>query len=112
MTKLNNDKCLLELVMIHERLMLLAETVKKLMAEIEGEEPNELPPPEKFLTDYEVAELVGRSRSTLQKDRHLGRSIPFIRIGKLIRYRQSDVDAWLAARPTLNAVKRHDRNHF
>jgi excisionase family DNA binding protein len=110
MTKSGNDKYLLQLVMLHERLMLLAEMVKKLMAEIEGEEPNELT--EKFLTDQEVGELIGRSRSTLQKDRHLGHSIPFIRIGKLIRYRQSDVDAWLAARPTQNAVKRHDRNHF
>ena len=48
---------------------------------------------EKLLTDREVSVLLGRARSTLQKDRVAGRGIPFVRIGAQIRYRPSDVRA-------------------
>jgi hypothetical protein len=35
----------------------------------------------------------------LQKDRVIGTGIPFVRVGRLVRYRQSDVAAFLAALP-------------
>jgi hypothetical protein len=50
-----------------------------------------------LLTERDVEKLTGRARSTLQKDRCAGGGIPFIRFGRLIRYRQSDVSAFLAA---------------
>jgi predicted DNA-binding transcriptional regulator AlpA len=56
--------------------------------------------PEKLLSDRDLSRLTGRSRSALQKDRLAGTSIPFIRIGRLVRYRLSDVEAWLNARPS------------
>jgi predicted DNA-binding transcriptional regulator AlpA len=53
-----------------------------------------------LLSDRDVARITGRARSTLQKDRVGGSGIPFVRIGALVRYRESDVAAWLAALPT------------
>ena len=57
-------------------------------------------PTDRLLNDHEVADITGRARSTLQKDRLFGTGIPFVRIGRLVRYRQSDVDAFLAALPS------------
>jgi hypothetical protein len=53
-----------------------------------------------LLSDRDVQRITGRARSTLQKDRVVGVGIPFVRLGKLIRYRQSDVEAYLEALPT------------
>jgi predicted DNA-binding transcriptional regulator AlpA len=59
-----------------------------------------------LLTDADVARLTGRARKTLQKDRLRGGddSIPFIRLGRLVRYRQSDVAEFIARRPTLRST--------
>lgn len=53
-----------------------------------------------LLDDYAVAKITGRARSTLQKDRVVGIGIPWVRVGRLVRYRESDVAAWLTALPT------------
>lgn len=45
-------------------------------------------------------ELAARHKVSLQKlrnDRWLGRGVPFIKIGRLVRYRMSDVLAYEAA---------------
>jgi len=55
--------------------------------------------PEQLLSDRDVEKLTGRARSTLQKDRVSGNGIPFIRLGRLVRYRPSDVTAYLDALP-------------
>jgi predicted DNA-binding transcriptional regulator AlpA len=60
--------------------------------------------PEALLTDREVAGITRRKRSTLQKDRMRGDGIPFIRLGRLVRYRASAVDAWIASRPTFHST--------
>ena len=53
----------------------------------------------KLLTTTEVAELTGLSPETLAQWRWLKKELPFIRLGtKCVRYRQSDVDAWLTKR--------------
>ena len=55
---------------------------------------------EPLLSDKDVERITGRARSTLQKDRLVGRGIRFVRIGRLVRYRQSDVATYLDALPT------------
>ena len=50
--------------------------------------------------DSGVPVALTRSRSSLQKDRLKGGGVPFIRIGRLVRYRAADVEAWLAKLPT------------
>jgi predicted DNA-binding transcriptional regulator AlpA len=52
-----------------------------------------------LLSDRDVEKITGRARSTLQKDRVTGGGIPFVRIGRLVRYRQSDVNTFLDALP-------------
>jgi predicted DNA-binding transcriptional regulator AlpA len=52
-----------------------------------------------LLSDRDVQEITGRARSTLQKDRVIGSGITFIRIGRLVRYRQSDVRAYIESLP-------------
>jgi hypothetical protein len=57
-----------------------------------------------LLTDRDVERITRRARKTLQKDRLRGGGIPFIRLGRLVRYRQTDVAAWIAARPSLRST--------
>jgi predicted DNA-binding transcriptional regulator AlpA len=41
--------------------------------------------------------LAGVSRSTLQSWRYAGRGPRFIKLGRLVRYRNADIDSYLAA---------------
>jgi predicted DNA-binding transcriptional regulator AlpA len=59
---------------------------------------------EALLSDRDLARLTGRSRSSWQKARLTGGGPPFVRLGRLVRYRSSDFEAWLAARPRLRST--------
>jgi hypothetical protein len=62
-----------------------------------------------LLSDRDVEKATGRARSTLQKDRVAGIGIPFIRFGRLVRYRQSDVSAYLGSLPTCRSTSEADQ---
>ncbi|REC97290.1 AlpA family transcriptional regulator [Microbacterium sp. AG157] len=49
----------------------------------------------RLLTPTEVAEWLGRSVPALSQLRYRGTGPRFIHAGGRVRYRQSDVDAWL-----------------
>lgn len=51
----------------------------------------------KLLTESEVAETYGVTKPCLRRWRHEGRGLPFVRIGRLIRYRSGDVEAFVNA---------------
>ena len=53
---------------------------------------------ENLLSENEIAQIFGRAVPTLQKDRLCGTGPPFIKIGRLVRYRPSAVQAWLDER--------------
>ena len=55
-------------------------------------------------SDRDLERLGIRARSTAQKDRVAGRGIPFIRIGRLVRYRPEDVENYLNSLPTLRST--------
>jgi hypothetical protein len=57
-----------------------------------------------LLSDRDVEKVTGRARSTLQKDRVAGTGIPFVRLGRLVRYRATDVQAYLAALPICHST--------
>jgi hypothetical protein len=59
---------------------------------------------EHLLDDLAVSQITGRARSTLQKDRVRGGGIPFVHVGRLVRYRPADVAAWLAALPACDST--------
>jgi excisionase family DNA binding protein len=63
---------------------------------------------DRLLTDTDVAAIIGRAKSTLEKDRVAGRGIPFVRIGRQVRYRAADVDAYLARLPTCRSTSEAD----
>ena len=54
-------------------------------------------PADDVLKDREAAEYTGCSVSTLAKRRMTGDGPRFIKIGRSIRYRRGDLDAWLAS---------------
>jgi predicted DNA-binding transcriptional regulator AlpA len=51
-----------------------------------------------LLTVAQVSEITGRSISTLEKDRWAGGGPPYVKMGRPVRYRPSDVQAYLAER--------------
>jgi hypothetical protein len=61
-----------------------------------------------LLSEIDVARITGRARSTLQKDRVSGAGIPFVRIGRLVRYRPADVAAYLDALPRCRSTAEAD----
>ena len=50
--------------------------------------------PNALLTEVEVATRQARSVRTLQNQRVLGGGIPFIKLGRAVRYRLGDVETW------------------
>jgi len=42
-----------------------------------------------------VAAIRDCSLATLERDRWIGSGIPFIKMGRLVRYRKADIRAWL-----------------
>jgi predicted DNA-binding transcriptional regulator AlpA len=63
---------------------------------------------DQLLSDRDVEKITGRAQSTLQKDRVAGKGIPFVRMGRLVRYRQSDVNAYLASLVTYRSTSEAD----
>lgn len=47
-----------------------------------------------LLDEHAVAERQGRSVKTLRNQRVAGDGIPYLKLGRLVRYRLSDVVAW------------------
>lgn len=50
-----------------------------------------------FLTQEQLAHLLGRSPRTLERDRAVGCSIPFTKVGRKVFYAREDVLSHLAA---------------
>jgi len=57
-----------------------------------------------LVDEARLAQRLGISRSTVQSWRYSGRGPRYIKIGRLIRYRNADVDAFLAANTRGNAA--------
>jgi predicted DNA-binding transcriptional regulator AlpA len=59
---------------------------------------NENVPSTQLLDEKQLCVEFGIASITATKWRARAEGPPFIKIGRLVRYRRSDVDAWLAAR--------------
>lgn len=42
-----------------------------------------------------VAAILDCSLATIERDRWIGNGIPFVKIGRLVRYRKTDICTWL-----------------
>jgi excisionase family DNA binding protein len=61
---------------------------------------------EKYLTPSEAASYLRTSKSTLAKRRMQGSGPPFVRIGRAVRYRLSDLDTWMDGSASLLSRRR------
>lgn len=60
-----------------------------------------------LLTTEQAAEILGIEPTTLTTWRSTGRyAIPFVRVGRAVRYRRADLDAWLRSR-TVNGSEQN-----
>lgn len=51
-----------------------------------------------LLSESQVSDLLGISLSKLRQDRHFHRGIPYVKIGRSVRYAEADVQAFVEAR--------------
>ena len=57
------------------------------------------------LTTEQAADYLQVSKQKLEIDRHHGRGVVFTKIGRLIRYRKSDIDSYLAGNVRHNTIE-------
>lgn len=58
-----------------------------------------------LLTRADAAEFLGVKKSTLDCWGYTGRyGLPFIRVGKLVKYRRADLERWLESRTHTSAT--------
>ncbi|MCI0626794.1 MAG: helix-turn-helix domain-containing protein [Acidobacteria bacterium] len=50
----------------------------------------------KLLTETEVSQKLDVTKPCLRRWRHEGRGLPFVRVGRLVRYRFEDIEAFIA----------------
>lgn len=50
-----------------------------------------------YLDEKEVSRITRRALPTLRNDRHLGRGIPYLKIGRSVRYSLADVITFMEA---------------
>jgi Helix-turn-helix domain len=48
-----------------------------------------------LLTQADLADLFGISQRKLERDRHIGAGIPFVKVGRRVLYRREDILAFL-----------------
>ena len=90
---------------LEQALVTVARRLERMIrSAIREELANAQPPPPRrdatWMTEAAVAESLGISKATLYSWRARGAGPRFTKIGRLVRYRSSDVEAWLAAQRT------------
>ena len=50
---------------------------------------------QQLLTEKEVQKVFGLNTRTLQRERNLGMGIPYVKIGKRVRYKRSDIEKYI-----------------
>jgi predicted DNA-binding transcriptional regulator AlpA len=63
---------------------------------------------DKLLTQKEVKEITGLADSTLEQWRLKGKGPKFIKLGRLVRYRLSDIDAYISGLQGFNSTTEAD----
>ncbi len=52
----------------------------------------------RYVDEKQVSHITGRALPTLRNDRHRGRGIPYVKIGRSVRYSFDDVISFMEAR--------------
>jgi hypothetical protein len=53
-----------------------------------------------LMDEQQAGDYLGKPPGTLRQWRYLGQGPPFVHIGRSVRYRKVDIDAWLEANVT------------
>lgn len=61
----------------------------------------------RFLTTKEASEYLGLQPVTLECWRSRGGGPPFVKMGRAVRYRSEDLDAWVDSRMRFNTHAHH-----
>ncbi len=56
--------------------------------------------------EYDIARITRRSVASVRRDRLWKKGCPYIKIGASVRYRPSDVEAWLTSLPRCSSQER------
>ena len=54
--------------------------------------------PKEYLNEIEVSQLIGRALSTLRNERFHRKGIPYVKVGRSVRYNQADVISFMESR--------------
>lgn len=52
----------------------------------------------RYLNEKQVSEMIGRALPTLRNDRFLGKGIPYVKVGRSVRYNFHDVVDFMESR--------------
>lgn len=52
-------------------------------------------PQVRYIDEKEVSKITGRALSTLRNERFMGKGIPYVKVGRSVRYRIDDVIAFM-----------------
>lgn len=64
----------------------------------------ELSPDDTLFSQLTIAAMRRCSIATIERDRWAGTGVPFLKIGRSVRYRKSDIRAWLNAQPVVQST--------
>ena len=64
----------------------------------------------RLITEKEAATSLGCSVHKMQRDRRIGSPIPYVKIGRSVRYRPEDIDAYLE-RQRFNSTAEYGAHH-
>ena len=78
--------------------------MKSQLSRIDRIQEYELAPDWVMFSQETVAAIRDCSLATLERDRWAGTGVPFIKMGRLVRYRKSDIRAWLEQHKPLNST--------
>jgi excisionase family DNA binding protein len=70
----------------------------------------ELAPHSALFSQETVAAILNCSLATIERDRWVGSGIPFVKIGRLVRYRKTDIQAWLEKHPSYSSTAMQSSN--
>ena len=56
----------------------------------------------KLLNQKEVASIIRKSEAWLERQRWLGEGIPYLKIGRSVRYQEDDILSFLEEQPKIN----------
>lgn len=66
---------------------------------------------DKLVSEKVAAEILGCSVWKLQRDRRIGSPIIFVKIGKSVKYRLSDLEAYIKKHSYVSTSQYEDANH-